>query len=244
MQEAREGRIDLSHDDENAVAAMLHFFYYGDYDQETPTPLLFHVKVYLIADKYFVGPLGSLALNKFRDAVLTTWYKDEFADAVAAIYGSTASSEDAFRKTIVAISKARAAYLFSESDVVEAFDGTVQNSKFKRVASETPEFMFEVIRAGARPQRLLPSGILANDDESDRLRLAWPPHSMMPDLEQTTPLANVEEPVERTYRCPECRATFTQTLWNGENHFHQCSATPLRVSRHYSGRQWLQYVVT
>ncbi|KAK5135153.1 hypothetical protein LTR08_005539 [Meristemomyces frigidus] len=215
FQEARENRVDLSHDDESAVAAMPYYFYHSDYDEQ---------KVYIIADRYFIDALSKLALDKFKVAVLAAWYKDEFADAVAEIYASTLSKDNAFRRTIVAISKARARQLFHERE---------KRDKFMTVACEIPAFMLELVQVMACRPLLRPLGAASLETNDGDY---WHRHLEVP--------LDLEEPEERSYRCPDCRTEFKQRLWDGEDHYHLCATTPQRTSFQCSGRQWLQYLVT
>ena len=160
------------------------------------------------------------------------------------IYGSTSSSENSFRKTVVAVCTARAKYLFREGELAEPFRASPQNSALKFVASETLALILELVRAQAYALACRPPHPYADferpepsDDERCCQRLAWLPHPMMPDPDRITSTLDVEEPVERVYRCPSGQVTFTERLWDGERHYHLCGSVPRRGSPHYSGIQ-------
>ncbi|KAK3646814.1 hypothetical protein LTR56_008301 [Elasticomyces elasticus] len=69
FKEATEARIDLSDDDHRTVAAFLYFFYHGDYraadtQSEDFSAVMLHVKLYVVADKYFSERLRQVSLSK------------------------------------------------------------------------------------------------------------------------------------------------------------------------------------
>ena len=108
------------------------------------------MRVFNIANKYFVDSLSQLAIVKFKDAALTTWYKDGFADAVAEVYGATSSSRNPFRQTLFTISSLRARELFRESETANVSGAALHDNKFfKTVAAKTPDFLMELVHAQA-----------------------------------------------------------------------------------------------
>ena len=73
-QEAAEKHITLKEDPPDAVNAMLRFFYRGDYEFQTAKGAQaaarnHHVDVYVIADKYGVLDLASLAAQRFTNNI-------------------------------------------------------------------------------------------------------------------------------------------------------------------------------
>ncbi|KJX92609.1 hypothetical protein TI39_contig5839g00029 [Zymoseptoria brevis] len=73
FKEGREGVLDLSKHGVGEVEALVHWFYAFDYEcqeLEDNSPfdaLSFHIKMAIIADKYFLDGLNDLACRKFID---------------------------------------------------------------------------------------------------------------------------------------------------------------------------------
>ncbi|EME84715.1 uncharacterized protein MYCFIDRAFT_6915, partial [Pseudocercospora fijiensis CIRAD86] len=94
FKEGLEGEISLPADDPHAVHAMLSFIYQCDYDDAGPDmecdagmpPILLNVGVAVIAHKYDLPELSSLALRKFTNRAQTEWRSQKFARAVRDIY--------------------------------------------------------------------------------------------------------------------------------------------------------------
>lgn len=84
-QKSSKGAIDLSADDPSAVAAMMQYCYQLDYvhqlsdfdsDVSEDATLPFHVKVYMLAERYGVAGLRALALQKFKQCVAIVLNED------------------------------------------------------------------------------------------------------------------------------------------------------------------------
>ncbi|KAF2496366.1 hypothetical protein BU16DRAFT_509359 [Lophium mytilinum] len=108
FKEATDGVIDLSHDDSDAVRAMLEFAYTASY----PCPkgatserlrALHEVAVYGIGHKYEIPSLQEHALGRFCCFVSSEWEQEYFPDVVRAIYESTPSSDRGLRDYVVNI---------------------------------------------------------------------------------------------------------------------------------------------
>ncbi|KAK0707043.1 hypothetical protein B0T26DRAFT_728927 [Lasiosphaeria miniovina] len=81
FKEASDGRIDLSANDPKAVGAMISYLYCLDHlnsvedpansiqAPETCPELVAHTRVYILAEKYLIGGLKTLALRKFTTSV-------------------------------------------------------------------------------------------------------------------------------------------------------------------------------
>ncbi|KAK5701084.1 hypothetical protein LTR17_022915 [Elasticomyces elasticus] len=141
FREAKQARIDLSIDDHQAVAALLYFFYHGDYcaaetHSEDFSPMMLHVKLYIMADKCFSERLRQVSLSKLVSDMSTGYKTHAFADTVAEIYATT-SSDSQLRSLAVKVTKEHASSLFG----VRKY-----NARFKEVAWSTPEFAADVAR--------------------------------------------------------------------------------------------------
>lgn len=89
---------------------MLHYLYhfdYSDYGNSSTdcAPIVFDVKMFAIADKYFIQPLKLLASKKFRKRCRKEWQTAAFAEAVAEAYDSSPKDDDTLKRTIIKIIK-------------------------------------------------------------------------------------------------------------------------------------------
>ncbi|EAQ90444.1 hypothetical protein CHGG_02379 [Chaetomium globosum CBS 148.51] len=128
--EASEGRIDLPDDDPEAVDAMISYFYRLNYDlnwvdssrededgaaetatfEEAPAnsslasrtrpELVAHAKVYILSEKYLVGGLKALALQKFATSVCNHLDVDDFLPAIQEVYNFTSENDRGLRDVI------------------------------------------------------------------------------------------------------------------------------------------------
>lgn len=117
---------------------MLQFMYRFDYDaggsdQASVAPMLFHVKVYSIADKYDVLALKSHAREKFAKLVKTCWDMDNFPYAITEIYGSTDRTDRGLRDLVVGI-------------VSEHIHALLKKQDFQAVLEDTLGFAADVTR--------------------------------------------------------------------------------------------------
>ncbi|KAK7177377.1 BTB/POZ domain-containing protein, partial [Paraphaeosphaeria sporulosa] len=106
--ESAEGVVHLK-DDVRVVEAMLHFMYTFDYEaigdaENSPSPMVFNVKVYSIAEKYDIPALKLLAKQKLQKTAEICWDMDDFPHAVAEIYASTPSADQSLRQLSTEIS--------------------------------------------------------------------------------------------------------------------------------------------
>jgi hypothetical protein len=88
-QEAQQHLVSLPDDNPHLVLIMLHYFYHFDYDDENrgDTPaILLNLKIFMLADKYMVEPLKTLAKDKFTRRAQMDWDKDFFAQAITVVY--------------------------------------------------------------------------------------------------------------------------------------------------------------
>ncbi|TKA82108.1 hypothetical protein B0A55_01824 [Friedmanniomyces simplex] len=142
--QAKPARIDLCDDDDSAaVAAMLYFFYHGDYrvsddHSDDFLPMVLHVKLYVMADKYFNERLRRAAFAKLAVDMYLGWKTNAFADAVAEIYAPHSGKHDELRELAVMRTRGHASSLFRERK---------RYAGFRAMAWSTPEFAADVARA-------------------------------------------------------------------------------------------------
>lgn len=80
--ESQKRRIDLKEDDPSMVELMVRFFYTFDYDYISAQPdvplLSLHIRVFIIADRYEVLKLKSIALGRFKSDLFARCKDGEF----------------------------------------------------------------------------------------------------------------------------------------------------------------------
>ncbi|KAI9784671.1 MAG: hypothetical protein M1816_000787 [Peltula sp. TS41687] len=143
--EGAEGVIDLKDDDVQVVEAMLQFLYATDYDSnKIVSPMLFNIRVYVLADKYDIEPLKKLAKAKFEKAMWSCWKMDDFPDAVAEVYGSTMPTDRSLRGPVAEVS-------------YENLQQLLKDDGFGATLEQTVGFAADVIRLGAAEQKGQPA---------------------------------------------------------------------------------------
>lgn len=147
FKEAKESKVDLKDDDPQAVEGLIHYCYNFDYPdhingQAGVSPLVLDIRVFAIADKYFVEPLKQLAIKKFETRVKTEWDTAAFADAAGEVYQSTAQGPNPLKSIVVSTVKEHSTGLLDESK---------QDSQFLKILSTTTAFGADVSIALAKP---------------------------------------------------------------------------------------------
>lgn len=103
----------------------------------TPT-VVFHVRVFALAEKYFIKGLGDLAADAFASAAMTGSVED-LSLAISEAYGKTLDPDKVLRPTIVSHVLQHRYRLLKTGE-----------SAFDRVMEETPAFAADLVRAMAR----------------------------------------------------------------------------------------------
>jgi hypothetical protein len=110
---------------------MIHYFYYLDYDilprgsqmdtSTWPCPhLTTHAKVYSLGEKYLIGGLKAVALQKFDAAAKAHWDITDFLGAAKEAYTSSAGTDRGLKDAIISIVSGRSE-LLDEEEVQNAF---------------------------------------------------------------------------------------------------------------------------
>src|SRR5436189_3099842 len=126
VQEAADGVIELKGDDVRVVEAMLQFMYtfeYGSTGNEI-SPMLFHVRVYSIAEKYGISALKLEAKDKFSKVAVTCWDMDDFPDVASEIYSSTPPEDRGLRDIVTGVAHAHIVKLLKKDDFNNTFQET------------------------------------------------------------------------------------------------------------------------
>ncbi|PGH02258.1 hypothetical protein AJ80_08883 [Polytolypa hystricis UAMH7299] len=131
--EGRNGEICLE-DGPEIIEAMLRFIYDSDYTIEDgvdtyATPMVFHAKVYSIADKYDVPTLRAHARDKFEQAINTP----DFQPAIAEVFSGTPGTNRSLRDVALRTSCSK----LKELKELDYFTATI---------GETSAFAFELIQ--------------------------------------------------------------------------------------------------
>jgi hypothetical protein len=127
----------LNDDDPRAIEAMIHFMYGIDYDSSgnelsRVSPMIFNVRLYQVADKYFVPQLKKRAKEKFGQIARTCWQMDDFPVAITEAYQYTRKDDRDLRELLVQI---------SQDHVVEL----MKSERFCSVLEETVGFAADLV---------------------------------------------------------------------------------------------------
>ncbi|KAI6749658.1 hypothetical protein HG530_015072 [Fusarium avenaceum] len=100
--ESIEKVIHITDFDNSVIEAMLQFIYHFDYTNDSKeSAMIFHAKVYQIADKYGIFALKEHAKKKFSAVVKTDWSTDDFPLAIEFVYLTTPTEERGLRDLVV-----------------------------------------------------------------------------------------------------------------------------------------------
>ncbi|KKK19561.1 hypothetical protein AOCH_004594 [Aspergillus ochraceoroseus] len=127
---------DSKKDDPRAIEAMIHFMYGFTYDGTGGghlSPMLFHIQVYQVGDKYDVPKLKDQARCKFENAIELCWAMDDFHHAIANAYSATSFGDKGLRDPLVRVS-------------LEHIDALLQVEEFRRVLTETLGFAADLVQ--------------------------------------------------------------------------------------------------
>lgn len=96
----------LQGDDPNAVSALMHYFYHFEYKSvfhagPDVAPVSVDVRIYVIADKYFVRPLQEQAKANITARLRTQWATSLFSDAIVDIYSLDPAYRDELKGIIL-----------------------------------------------------------------------------------------------------------------------------------------------
>lgn len=142
--EAAENKIDLSEDPQDAVGAMIQFFYHSKYDTPDAGPSRFelHMSVYFLADKYLLQKLSEYSKSRILEQL--RWSLDNYTSGrvvttrIKAIYAQTNDRDNMLR--------ARAVRMFEPH--AEKFFADVQ--RFRALADAAPDFVSSLIQELAK----------------------------------------------------------------------------------------------
>lgn len=104
---------------------MLHFIYHFEYtDESKESAMVFHAKVYQIADKYGIVALKEHAKQKFSTAVKADWSTEDFSIAIELVYTTTPPEDRGLRDLVVETSNANLERLISRDGFCQALRTT------------------------------------------------------------------------------------------------------------------------
>ncbi|KAI9665419.1 MAG: hypothetical protein M1831_001858 [Alyxoria varia] len=103
FKEGQTGKIELTEDDPLIVEALLEYLYWASYSYETTEmhPLIFHVKVYAIAERILLDPLKEVAIGKATASLNNDWSETAFLQAIRTVYDTTYREDDPLRGLLV-----------------------------------------------------------------------------------------------------------------------------------------------
>ena len=147
FKEANDNRIHFDDDDPHVMKKFIHYLYNFDYEASGQTelaPIVLDVRMFAIADRYFVTPLKQLAATKFAEKAKKEWESVAFADAVAEVYTTIPEGDASLRQIVVHTVKANAKQLLDTTNP--------SSNEFIKVLRRTPELGAEILTANAEPE--------------------------------------------------------------------------------------------
>ncbi|KAI5356832.1 putative BTB/POZ domain-containing protein [Septoria linicola] len=116
FKEGEDGVYSMKEQDPQVVEALIRYLYtfeYGDdgNGQGDVAGIVFDVRVFIVADKYFVKPLCQLAAKKFEERCKSEWASADFAKALSELYENGADYE-LFKTIAVSTIKDHASQIF------------------------------------------------------------------------------------------------------------------------------------
>jgi hypothetical protein len=90
------------------------------------------LRVYTLADMFQMGQLKEQALQKFQSKLEQLWVSNTFIDCVREVYGTTNSSDQKIRDTVVKIA-------------VEHIDELWKRQQFHSLVREAGDFAVDII---------------------------------------------------------------------------------------------------
>ncbi|KAF2104984.1 hypothetical protein NA57DRAFT_51771 [Rhizodiscina lignyota] len=116
----------------DAIDALMSFFYTLDYDPKDG--LFHHARVFVIADKYDVGGLQWLAVNRLSAAAAECRFKQDFADLIEFVYDNTLPAHRTIRDSMLNIAARDMEKLLLNKAFVTMLD---RNGEFARELLQT-----------------------------------------------------------------------------------------------------------
>ncbi|KAJ0128845.1 Uncharacterized protein HZ326_28060 [Fusarium oxysporum f. sp. albedinis] len=132
--ESSDRVIEIMDFDPTIVEAMARFIYCFDYESPADTSaMVFHAKVYQIADKYGIEALKRLSASSYRTSIDEGWEAADFPTAIALAYITTPPEDRGLRDIAV--------------DVAVKRLGTLMNrDTFRETLSDNTDLAADIIR--------------------------------------------------------------------------------------------------
>ncbi|GAB7333377.1 hypothetical protein MBLNU13_g04992t2 [Cladosporium sp. NU13] len=233
FKEASTNMIDLSEDNEHAVATMIHFIYHGNYDVNAillkfareARIMLLHVRVVGLAQKYFIQALQVYAIDLAVES-MKRWNgaPSVFADAVCYLHRSDGSEEDIHtRKTLI-----DEAHGFIE-DWATAMSGC-NSSQVNTIANLTAvneSLNADNARLNTNIGVLKSQKAHLNSQNSQATKETETLPAQLNGLPFKTPVkpirpVNNYDPEPKCYLCPNCEACFVKSMRFDSSFQHTC----------------------
>ncbi|KAI1042124.1 hypothetical protein LB505_007255, partial [Fusarium chuoi] len=132
--ESSERVIEIMDFDPAVVRAMTLFLYCFDYESPADSSaMIFHAKVYQIADKYNIEALKRLAATKYSTSIDAGWEMDCFPDAIELAYTTTPPGDQILRKIAVKV-------------VIKRIGALMNQDVFCKTLSVNPDLAADLIR--------------------------------------------------------------------------------------------------
>nr|OQO30859.1 hypothetical protein B0A51_01482 [Rachicladosporium sp. CCFEE 5018] len=167
FKEARENKIDLSADGVEAVEVMINYLHFANYTRAADTTvgadhqfvkwdMAFHIKVFALAQRCFIGGLQDMAAKRLGTLAATQWDSADFPKVVASIYDTRAGDDSQMKNTIVGVVAGHSKELCSTARWAKKFTALVKSNGEFSAALALVLASQQVKASGATPQNVGP----------------------------------------------------------------------------------------
>lgn len=105
----------------------------------SPQPhLVLHARMYAAADKYGIGGLKALSLDKFKIQLTRHWNSDEVAEAIHVVYTSTPPADREMREAV--------------ADVLQWHGRLLEKPEIETVIMEIDGLAYELLKRSRRAE--------------------------------------------------------------------------------------------
>lgn len=127
FREGQEGTIHLNDDDPIVIESLIHYLYHFEYvefakERSGLDSISMDIKMFIVADKYFVASLRTIAARNFEKHAGAVWNTQAFFDGVKEVYGHFGEDgSNELKDAIISIVKAHTKELFSTENGYSCF---------------------------------------------------------------------------------------------------------------------------
>lgn len=123
-------------DTKQCFTAMMEFLYRFEYDEPTESPMIFHISMFAVGEKYLIPSLQAFAALRFQNSTTTNWSIGDFTMAIRRIFEGTSESFRLLKTMAVGCSAEHEAELFGDS----------VDTSFQSMAAGMPDYTSDGLR--------------------------------------------------------------------------------------------------